>query len=71
MDELIIDVEETVKHPKKNHTRHEERRQEANERNEHWAKLTSEQQLAELDARLGKDQGATKQRKKLASSNNS
>ena len=34
-------------------------------RNEAWAKLTPEQQLADLDRRLGKDIGAKKQRAKI------
>ena len=35
------------------------------ERNERWAQLTPEQQLAELDRRLGKDIGAKKQRARI------
>ena len=35
------------------------------ERNEIWAKLTYEQQLADLDRRLGKGIGAKKQRAKI------
>ena len=34
-------------------------------RNEAWAKLTPEQQLADLDERLGKDVGAKKQRARI------
>ena len=34
-------------------------------RNEAWAKLTYEQQLADLDRRLGKGIGAKKQRAKI------
>ena len=34
-------------------------------RNEAWAKLTPEQQLSELDRRLGKGIGAKKQRAKI------
>ena len=34
-------------------------------RNEAWAKLTPEQQLASLDERLGKDIGAKKQRARI------
>ena len=34
-------------------------------RNEAWAKLTYEQQLADLDKRLGKDIGAKKQRARI------
>ena len=34
-------------------------------RNEAWAKLTPEQQLADLDRRLGKDVGAKKQRARI------
>jgi len=43
----------------------EERRIEAEERQEVWAKLTPAQQLAALDARLGKDVGAKKQRARI------
>ena len=35
------------------------------ERNERWAQLTPEQQLASLDERLGKDIGAKKQRARI------
>ena len=38
---------------------------EAKVRNEAWAKLTYEQQLASLDERLGKGIGAKKQRAKI------
>ena len=38
---------------------------EAAVRNEAWAKLTYEQQLADLDKRLGKGIGAKKQRAKI------
>ena len=38
---------------------------EAKVRNEAWAKLTPEQQLADLDRRLGKGIGAKKQRAKI------
>ena len=38
---------------------------EATVRNEAWAKLTYEQQLADLDRRLGKGIGAKKQRAKI------
>ena len=38
---------------------------EAKVRNEAWAKLTPEQQLSELDRRLGKGIGAKKQRAKI------
>ena len=38
---------------------------EATVRNEAWAKLTYEQQLADLDRRLGKDIGAKKQRARI------
>ena len=34
-------------------------------RNEAWAKLTPEQQLADLDRRLGKNIGAKKQRARI------
>ena len=40
---------------------------EAITRNEYWAQLTPEQQLADLDSRLGKDIGAKKQRAKIQS----
>ncbi len=56
-----------MKHPAKNHLRLSERREEAKVRNKKWASMTSEEKLEELDKRLGKDQGAKKQRKKLAS----
>ena len=36
-------------------------------RNEAWAKLTPEQQLADLDRRLGKGIGAKKQRARIQS----
>lgn len=42
------------------------KRQEANERDEAWRQLTPQQQLASLDNRLGKGQGATKQRARLS-----
>ena len=38
---------------------------EAKVRNEAWAKLTPEQQLADLDRRLGKGIGAKKQRTRI------
>ena len=38
---------------------------EAKVRNEAWAKLTPEQQIADLDRRLGKDVGAKKQRARI------
>ena len=41
------------------------KQQEAIERNEYWAQLTPEQQLADLDRRLGKDIGAKKQRARI------
>ena len=41
------------------------KQQEAIERNETWAKLTYEQQLADLDRRLGKGIGAKKQRARI------
>ena len=43
-----------------------ERRIEAVARQEEWAKLSPQQQLAELDKRLGKGVGAKKQRAKIA-----
>ena len=42
-----------------------DKQQEAIVRNEAWAKLTPEQQLADLDRRLGKDVGAKKQRARI------
>ena len=42
-----------------------DKQREAIERNEIWAKLTYEQQLADLDRRLGKGIGAKKQRAKI------
>ena len=41
------------------------KQQEAIERNEYWAGLTYEQQLADLDRRLGKGIGAKKQRARI------
>ena len=42
-----------------------DKHKEAIERNEYWAQLTPEQQLADLDRRLGKDIGAKKQRARI------
>jgi len=42
-----------------------DKQKEAIERNETWAKLTYEQQLADLDRRLGKGIGAKKQRTRI------
>ena len=42
-----------------------DKQKEAVERNEAWAKLTYEQQLADLDRRLGKGIGAKKQRARI------
>ena len=42
-----------------------DKQKEAIERNETWAKLTYEQQLADLDRRLGKGVGAKKQRARI------
>lgn len=42
-----------------------EKRAEAVERNESWADLSPKQQLADLDRRLGKGEGAKKQRAKI------
>ena len=42
-----------------------DKQKEAIERNEAWAQLTPEQQLADLDRRLGKDIGAKKQRARI------
>jgi len=43
----------------------DDRRKEAKVRNEKWDELSNAQQLAALDKRLGKDVGATRQRRKL------
>lgn len=48
-----------------NPVRIDERRAEAKERAEAWSKLTTQQKLAALDRRLGKDVGAKKQRAKI------
>ena len=42
-----------------------DKQKEAVERNEAWAKLTYEQQLVDLDKRLGKGIGAKKQRARI------
>ena len=42
-----------------------DKQKEAIERNEAWAQLTPEQQLASLDERLGKGIGAKKQRARI------
>ena len=42
-----------------------DKQKEAIERNEAWVQLTPEQQIADLDRRLGKDIGAKKQRAKI------
>ena len=42
-----------------------DKQKEAIEGNETWAKLTYEQQLADLDRRLGKGIGAKKQRARI------
>ena len=42
-----------------------DKQREAVERNETWAKLTYEQQLEDLDRRLGKGIGAKKQRARI------
>ena len=42
-----------------------DKQKEAIERNEAWAQLTPEQQLADLDRRLGKGIGAKKQRARI------
>ena len=41
------------------------RRAEAIERQEHWSSLTPQEQLVELDRRLGKGVGAVRQRFKI------
>ena len=41
------------------------RREEAIERQEHWSSLTLQEQLVELDRRLGKGVGAVRQRFKI------
>ena len=45
--------------------RRSERRSEAQKRNADWAALSPKQKLTELDQRLGKGTGATRQRKLL------
>ena len=49
---------------------HDKRRRQAEheERLEAWRKLTPQQQLLELDRRLGVEEGAQRQRKKLSQS---
>lgn len=42
------------------------RREEGEQRNEAWRKLTPAEQLASLDRRLGKGVGAKRQRRKLS-----
>ena len=42
-----------------------DKQKEAIERNEVWAQLTPEQQIADLDRRLGKGIGAKKQRARI------
>ena len=42
-----------------------DKQKEAIERNEAWVQLTPEQQIADLDRRLGKDIGAKKQRARI------
>ena len=42
-----------------------DKQKEAIERNESWAKLTHEQQITDLDRRLGKGIGAKKQRARI------
>jgi hypothetical protein len=42
------------------------RQEEALERQEHWSSLSFEQQLADIDMRLGEGVGATKQRARIA-----
>ena len=42
-----------------------DKQREAIERNEYWAQLTPEQQLTDLDKRLGKGIGAKKQRARI------
>ena len=43
-----------------------QKREHADKLNEQWSSLNIAQQIAELDRRLGKGQGATKQRARLA-----
>lgn len=43
-----------------------QRVEEGEERNAYWRSLSPAQQLADLDRRLGKDQGAKRQRAKLS-----
>lgn len=51
---------------KNSKSRREERAKNAQASNEAWRKLTPKQQFKALDDRLGKDQGAKKQRARLA-----
>lgn len=44
----------------------EARIKDGKERNEHWRGLTTSEKIASLDARLGKGQGAKRQRAKLS-----
>ena len=48
----------------------ETRKKEAIERNARWSSLTPSQKLAELDSRLGKGIGASRQRKTLEEQSN-
>lgn len=54
-----------LKRPNINKARREQRQKEAQQRNDKWKQLSPQQQLAELDQRLGKDIGAARQREKL------
>jgi len=47
------------------HEHRKNKSEEAVERNTYWAGLTLKQQLQELDRRLGKDEGAVKQRARI------
>lgn len=51
---------------KNNPQRKEQRRQEAEERNARWAKLSPQQKIAELDKTFGAGKGAAKVRAKIA-----
>lgn len=44
----------------------EQKRADGKARNEAWARLSSQQKWDDLDLRLGKGEGATRQRAKLA-----
>lgn len=49
----------------RNLARRKDRREDAEERQKHWASLSYSDQLKQLDSRLGKGVGAVKQRKRI------